>query len=172
VDRMAAQIPHEWIYMWLATLLRNFVGKRGLGVVLGSRAAVKISDHGGRLPDILFVRAENAGIIRKSAIYGAPDLVIEIVSPNDRPSDLAPLEADYRALGVEEIVFIDPQKKRVRLVQRSPAGYDDRFLTEGRIDLRTVPGFRLEVEWLFADELPNELDLALQMLRESGPAGA
>ena len=59
VDRMSAQLPHEWIFTWLLTLLRNYVGKRKLGVVLGSRTAVKISDFGGRLPDILFIRTEN-----------------------------------------------------------------------------------------------------------------
>jgi len=35
----------------------------------------------------------------------APDLVIELISPNDRPSDIVVLEMDYRAIGVTEIVF-------------------------------------------------------------------
>jgi Uma2 family endonuclease len=110
VDRLAVPVPHEVLFAWLITLLRSYAGKLDLGEVLGSRTAVKISSYNGRLPGILFVRAENTGIIRKDAIYGVPDLVIEIVSANDRPSDLIPLETDYRDLGVPEIVFIDPQK--------------------------------------------------------------
>ena len=166
VDRMSAQLPHEWIFTWLITLMRVFVRTRGLGVVLGSRTAVQISEFGGRLPNILFVRAENAGILHKDAIRGVPDLVIEIVSANDRPSDLVPLEADYRGLGVPEIIFIDPQKKRVRVVQKTDDGYDDAFVTSGRLPFRAIPGFWIEVEWLFAQEQPNELDVALQLLNQ------
>jgi len=165
VDRMSAQLPHEWIFVWLLTLLRNYVGKRGAGVVLGSRTAVRISDFNGRLPDILFVRAGNAEIIRKEAIYGAPDLVIEIVSPNDRPSDLIPLETDYRTLGVREIVFVDPQRKRVRVVRQSNEGeYADEFISSGRLALNTVPGFWVELDWLFGEQRPSELDVALELL--------
>lgn len=170
VDRMATQYPHEWIFAWLLTLLRNYTRNLGLGVVLGSRTAVKISEFGGRLPDILFVRKENEAIIQRDAIYGVPDLVIEIVSPNDWPSHLIPLETDYRRLGVPEIVFIDPQKKRVRVVSKTEAGYDEKTLAEGRLELATVPGFWLEVAWFFADTQPDELTTALQLVREAEAA--
>jgi len=139
--------------------------------VVCSRTAVKIGNQYGRLPDILFVRAENTGIIHKEAIYGVPDLVIEIVSINDRPSDIIPLETDYRSLGVPEIVFIDPQKRRVRLVHKTDTGYDDEYLPAGRLELSAVPGFWIEVEWLFEDGRPNELDVALQLLQEAAGDG-
>jgi Uma2 family endonuclease len=135
-----------------------------------ARTAVKISEFDGRLPDLLFVRKENEAIIQRDAIYGVPDLVIEIVSPNDRPSHLIPLETDYRTLGVPEIVFIDPQKKRVRVVSKTEAGYDEKTLTEGRLELASVPGFWLEVAWLFADTQPDELTTSLQLVREAEAA--
>jgi Uma2 family endonuclease len=167
---MATQYPHEWIFMWLASILRSYTRHLGLGVILGSRTAVKISEFDGRLPDLLFVRKENEAIIQRDAIYGVPDLVIEIVSPNDRPSHLIPLETDYRTLGVPEIVFIDPQKKRVRVVSKTEAGYDEKTLTEGRLELASVPGFWLEVAWLFADTQPDELTTSLQLVREAEAA--
>jgi Uma2 family endonuclease len=168
VYRMAAQYPHEWIFMWLATILRQFTGKRGLGVVLGSRTAVKIDRHDGRLPDILFVRADNTAIIHNDAIYGAPDVVIEIVSPNDRRSDLISLETDYCAIGISEIVFIDPQKKQIRLVRKTEAGeYDDAILTTGRLELRGVPGFWIEVDWIFAQTPPDAFDVTSKLLQEA-----
>lgn len=158
VDRMAAQYPHEWIFAWLISILRQFVIHRKLGDVLGSRTAVKISGNNGRLPDILFVREDNKGIIRKDAIYGVPDVVIEIVSENDHSYNLFPLETDYRSLGVPEIVFIDPQKRRVRFLTKSAAGYDEANLTMGRLQFVSVPGFWIEIEWLFAEEKPDEFD--------------
>ena len=164
IDRMAAQYPHEWIFAWLFRILGAFVGHRKLGVVLGSRTAVKISENDGRLPDILFIRAENAGIIRKDAVYGVPDIVIEIVSENDRPYNLVPLEADYRSIGVAEIVFIDPQRKRVRFLRKSAAGYDEAVLAAGRLEFAGVPGFSVQVDWLFADEKPDEFTLTKQLI--------
>ena len=41
--------------------------------------------------------------MQQKAIYGAPDLMLEVISPNDRPSDIMALEIDYRAIGVPEI---------------------------------------------------------------------
>ena len=163
-EKMAAQYPHEWIFAWLMSILRPFVTHRKLGRVLGSRTAVKISGSDGRLPNILFVRADNTDIIRKDAIYGVPDLVIEIVSENDRPSDLIPLEADYRDLGVPEIVFIDPRKKRVRYLRKSGTDYDEATLTNGRLTFGGIPGFWIEVEWLFADDKPEEFTVTKQLI--------
>jgi len=170
IHRIAAQYPHEWTFMWLSTILNNFVSAQALGRVLGSRMAVRISAIDGRLPDLLFVRAENLGIIKKDAIYGTPDLVIEIVSENDRPSDFIPLEADYRSIGVGEIVFIDPRKKRVRYLRSVGAEYEETFLTTGQLTLACVPGFAIAVEWLFADEKPNPYHVSQQLI-EAWAAG-
>lgn len=163
-ERMSAQYPHEWIFAWLSRILGSFVDNRKLGKVLGSRTAVKISGNDGRLPDLLFVRADNTSIIHKDAIYGVPDLVIEIISENDRPSDLIPLEADYRDLGVPEIIFIDPRKKRVRYLLKNETDYDESFLTTGQLTLAGVPGFQIDVEWLFIEEKPDSFTITKQLI--------
>lgn len=172
VHRMAAQYPHEWIFMWLSHTLGGFVHHQKLGKVLGSRSAVKITNTNGRLPDLLFVRADNIGIIKKDAIYGTPDLVIEIVSENDRPSDLIPLEDDYRSIGVPEIVFIDPRKKRVRVVTKTETDYDDAVLTTGQLRFACVPGFAIAVEWLFADDKPDAFTVVKSLIENAETVGA
>ncbi len=173
VDRMAAHYPHEWIFAWLFALLRNYTRSLNRGIVLGSRTAVKIDRYGGRLPDILFVRADNSAIVRREAIYGAPDLVIEIVSPNDSRSEQIALETDYCSIGVSEIVFIDPQKKRVRLVRKNESDeYDDVTLTSGMLEFRTITGFHVEIEWIFAETQPNEFDVAAKLIQEAKSGAA
>ena len=169
VDRMAAQYSHEWILRWFSIALGGYVTRRKLGKTLGSRTAVKISTNDGRLPDLLFVRAENVAIISEDAIRGVPDLVIEITSKNDRPSDLIPLEADYRTLGVGEIVFIDPRKKRVRLLRKNGVGdYDEEIVTAGRVAFVSVSGFHFEAEWLFVDDMPDPISVAQDLSVEVG----
>ena len=169
-EKMAAQYPHEWIFAWLFKVLGTFVAARNLGIVLGSRMAVKISGNDGRLPDMLFVRADNTSIIHKDAIYGVPDLVIEIVSENDRPSNLIPLETDYRTIGIPEIVFIDPCKQRVRYLRKNETDYDEAFLSVGKLAFVSVPGFWIEVEWLFADKKPNEFTIMKQLIEAAEAA--
>lgn len=158
VERMAANYTHEKQFAWLFWVLYGFAQQRGLGVVLGSRSAVEIDQFGGRLPDILFVRKDREHIIRERAIYGAPDLLIEIVSPNDRPGDLRTLEADYRSIGVAEILFWDPQRRHLVVLRKREGDYAVETLTEGEWHSETVPGFHLDVARLFDDPLPNEVD--------------
>jgi len=166
VERISAQLDHERLFAWLFVVLSGYVSKRALGILLGSRSAVEINEFGGRLPDMLFVSAHRMDIVRQKAIYGAPDLIIEIRSPHDRPSDSLALEADYRSIGVREIVFIDPLKRRVLVLRERNGVYEDTELTTGDLFLETAPGFHLNVAWLFAAERPNEVDTLLSLLGE------
>jgi len=63
VKRMAAKDIHEDLQGWLLFVIRGYAEGKQLGIVRGSRTAVKITEHRGRLPDIVFVRAENAHIV-------------------------------------------------------------------------------------------------------------
>ena len=47
IENMAAQYPHEWIFVWLLSILRPYVTRRKLGAVLGSRTAVQIHNYQG-----------------------------------------------------------------------------------------------------------------------------
>lgn len=154
VERMSAQIDHELLFMWLARLFGDFVEQNRVGVVLGSRAAVRISDFRGRLPDLLFVRSERMHIVQQQAIYGVPDLVLEIVSPGERRSDIIQREADYRTVGVQEIWLIDRPRGRVRVVCKQDDHYEEREFGEGEIESVVLPGLRLQVQWLLSDERP------------------
>lgn len=170
VEKMAAQLEYEKLFAWLFRLTGDYVEKRDLGVVLGSRTAVEISAFGGRLPDILFVRRERLDIVQRKAIYGAPDLVIELVSPNDRPSDIIALETDYRRIGVSEILFIDSSKQRLRLLRKQPDSaedYSEQELTEGQWASATIEGLRLSVGWLLREPRPAVFDTLQTLLAES-----
>jgi len=170
VERMSARLPHERHFGWVFWLLEGFVEQRSLGEVLGSRTAVRIDAFGGRLPDVLFVRQDRRHIIQDKAVYGAPDLVVEIICPNDRPSDVHALETDYRNIGVAEIIFLDLPKRRVLVVRRRDDDYQIETLSTGTLHFETVSGFHLEVEALFQDPLPRKLDILTALLAEDAPA--
>jgi Uma2 family endonuclease len=166
IEKMAAQLPHEQRVVWLLGILSFYVSKRRLGTVLGSRTPVQIDAFGGRLPDVLFVSAEREQIVQKKAILGAPDLVIEIVSPNDRPSDLLALETDYRSIGVREIVFVDVPEHKLLVLRQRENDYAVDTLLAGIFHSETVPGFHFDVEAIFSDPLPDRYDALTALLAE------
>ena len=66
--------------------------------------------------------------------------------------------------------FIDPKKKRVRCLRKNETDYDETFITTGRLTLSCIPGFWIEVAWLFADEKPVEFTVTKQLI-EAAEAG-
>jgi Uma2 family endonuclease len=167
VDRTAVYLEHQKLFAWLSSLLSGYVEEVDLGIVLGSRSAVRISLHGGRLPDILFVRRERMVIVEEKAVMGPPDLVVEIISPNDRKSDTVSLEAEYEGIGVPEIWFIDPVRRRVRVVLRAGEAYTVTVMTEGMLQPHAIEGFEIPVSALF--EQPKSLPILLQLLNPGRP---
>jgi Uma2 family endonuclease len=166
VEKMSAQLEHEKLFAWLDRVVGTYVSHRKLGIVLGSRTAVEISAYGGRLPDLLFVRRERQAVVHERAVYGAPDLVIEIVSPNDRASDLIALETEYRGLGVPEILFVDLPRQRVRMLRQGKTGeYSEEVWTEGVVRLEAIEGMELPVPALLREPRPDEFETVSALLK-------
>jgi Uma2 family endonuclease len=132
---------------------------------------VEIHQFRGRLPDLLFVRQERMGIVQQKAVYGAPDLVLEVISPNDRPSDVIALETDYRSIGVREIVFIDPRKRVARLLRQRQDDYVEEVVAAGTIVLEALGAIRLESEWLLQEPRPGIRATVEALLAQAGSAG-
>ncbi|HLK54960.1 MAG TPA: Uma2 family endonuclease [Chthonomonadaceae bacterium] len=155
VEKAMVQLDHELCSGWLYQIIGPYVEERGLGRMLSSRIMVQADNFGGRMPDLLFVRQERIGIVQQKAVYGAPDLIIEIVSPNDRPADLRALEADYHRLGVPELIFIHLRKQEIHLLHRQDASYETTTVTSGPITLATIPGLTLQAEWILQEPRPG-----------------
>jgi len=172
VEKMSAQLEHESLYHWIVMTLGVFIKETNAGIFLGSRTPVRINNHRGRLPDLLFVAAVRRGIVQQKAIYGAPDMIIEIVSPYDRPSDIASLETDYRAIGVGEIVFLDQRKLTVRTLHRDTAtgDYSDVTATAGDLVFAAVPGFQVPVVALWQSPQPSPFSVLLPLLQPAPPS--
>ncbi len=170
-QHMAAQLTHEKLFAWLITIMNLYARRRGLGLVLGSRTTVNLDGYSGRLPDLLFVRQERMNIVQERNISGPPDLVVELVSPNDRPGMLRDLQADYCALGVAEIVFVNMPSQHVRVVRLEETEYVEETFVTGEWRCRSLPGLNLQVEWLLQEPRPDELD-TLQSLLDNAAAGS
>jgi len=66
-------------------------------------------------PDIMFVSNHNSKIIKEKNVTGAPDLIIEILSPATGYYDLTEKKEIYAEFGVKEYWIVDPKKKWVEI---------------------------------------------------------
>jgi Uma2 family endonuclease len=104
---------HQELLLDLASELRAYAKKNNSGRVIISPCDVYLNNGQNVVqPDILFIKKERESIIQTKGIYGAPDLIIEILSTNKVHDQERKLEL-YRQNLVPEYVIIDPEIKDV-----------------------------------------------------------
>ena len=124
--------------------LGRLYGADGGFVLFPDRETVRVSDVG-------FVRAERMpqGEARRHFPRLAPDLVVEVLSPTDRASEVLSKVAMYQEAGVPLIWVVDPQAQTVMV---SALGQEPRVLAAAdTLDGGEVlPEFQVAVAELFA----------------------
>jgi len=108
-------IYHQRISGRIEFLLRDFVEKNKLGEVFYAPCDVHLGDNVVQ-PDILFISKEHSYVIIKEEVKGAPDLVIEILSPATAKRDRTIKRALYARYGVSEYWLVDPEKKIIEVL--------------------------------------------------------
>lgn len=113
----AGQVHGEYA-LSIGASLRAHARTNGLGKAYGAETGFKLEsdpDHV-RAPDAAFVsnaRLERIGESTGFAL-GAPDLAIEVMSPNDRYTEVDEKVADWLAAGTLAVVVVDPRSRTVR----------------------------------------------------------
>jgi Uma2 family endonuclease len=119
----APNIRHQRIAIRLQSRLFEHVEHYHLGELLAAPCDVLLSDENVVQPDILFVVKERLGMIGKANIPGAPDLVVEILSPGGRRKDLEIKRKIYARFGAREYWIVDPDADTVEVLALSESGY-------------------------------------------------
>jgi Uma2 family endonuclease len=114
-----------------------------LDVVLGEGEARSVVQ-----PDILFVSNERLSIVMDDEIVGAPDLVIEILSPRTAKRDVGIKKALYARSGVREYWIVDARLESIEVFSLGESGYE-RPVRVDRLVSAAVAGFELEVADVF-----------------------
>lgn len=137
----------------LMTRVGPFVEAHQLGEVFGQDTGFKIASNPDtvRAPDLAFLGHERmARVARRGYAAVAPDLVAEILSPEDRPGEVRTKIAEWMNAGVRLAWELDPDR-RIAHVHR-PDGSVSLVNADGALDGETVlPGFRCELKDLYRD---------------------
>ena len=155
---------HSDVVLFLAGLMRIIVQQHDLGRVLGPELQVRLRPGLRRVPDLLFVAKERADMIHPTLVEGAPDLIVEIVSPDSVERDWREKYLEYQVTGVGEYWVVDLEYQRLAVYRLGEERrYQDVPAEEGIYRSQVLPGFWLHPEWLWQEPLPNELDVAREM---------
>ena len=125
-DLVMAPAPgtaHQRALRKLTILLGLTVERTGVGEVFIAPCDVVLSDTDVVQPDLLFVSNERAHIITDENIQGAPDLVVEILSPSTAERDQTFKRSLYAKHGVKEYWLVDTDAKTVTVLLRNPHGF-------------------------------------------------
>jgi Uma2 family endonuclease len=142
---------HQAIVQNLSGNLWPHVIKNHWGEVWTAPLDVRLSGETALQPDLVFISNARAGIIQENWIAGAPDLVVEVLSPSTATYDRATKLPLYADAGVSEVWLIDSQAKTLEvlklqskkyIVEASHAG--DQVLTSN-----LFPGWQLPLRDLF-----------------------
>jgi len=102
--------------------LSDFVEEDDLGEVFIAPYDVVFSKWTALEPDLLFIRKDRRSIITEANVQGAPDLVIEILSPSNKAYDRKTKLVAYEKAGIPELWYFDPEKKTAEILNRGPDG--------------------------------------------------
>lgn len=119
---------HQTIALNLGFLLRQHVKAHNLGVVLLAPMDVVLSDHDVVQPDVLFISKARREIITETCIRGAPDLIVEIISPTHRERDLLVKKVLYARYKVQEYWIVDPENRTIEPLIHSGETFSSRGL--------------------------------------------
>ena len=137
---------HNLLRDGIVTVQRPFVREHGLGMVASEQEFE--FDGDAHAPDVTFVSRAQLPLIhpRKRVQRFAPDLAIEIVSPNDKFSEFITRKNRYLRCGTREVWILDQDSEELYVY----SGRGQRILS-GQDVLSTdlIPGFSITVDELF-----------------------
>jgi len=145
------RIRHQDIAGELYYQLRSFLAQSPVGKVYIAPTDVILSHFDVVVPDFVFVTAERTTLINEKNIAGAPDLIIEILSPSSRRVDEEIKRQRYAHFGVREYWIVDPKAEHLRCYRRGSGGVaaPEQLSGEAVLETPLLPGFRLALATLF-----------------------
>jgi Uma2 family endonuclease len=137
---------HQLIVAFFYQALRGFVIARAAGTVLFAPLRVRLWPGKFREPDIIFMAAEHASRIGEAFWEGA-DLVMEVVSDDDRRRDLETKRREYAQAGIAEYWIVDPREGRITVLRLDGTVYaiHGEFAAGTQATSHLLPGFSVEV---------------------------
>jgi len=103
---------HQNTAIDISSKMKIFVEKKSAGIVL-YEFDVHLDDENVIRPDIIFVQNGRREIIKENWVDGAPDIVVEVLSPSTITKDTIIKRDMYEKYGVKEYWIVDPENEEI-----------------------------------------------------------
>jgi Uma2 family endonuclease len=143
--------PHGFIEVNVVAVLHAFVHQRKLGRVLGGEVGIYTHRNPDtvRGVDVAFISNERLAQVQSTGYLDvAPELIVEVMSPDDRWGEVNDKLAEYFAVGVQLVWVADPRRQQIH-VYRSQTEIDILSVDDTLTGAELLPGFSVAVADIF-----------------------
>lgn len=102
----------EWVY------------RHGLGEAVQAPIGVVLDEETAVQPDLVYVSRERTALISERGVEGAPDLVVEVLSPRTQARDRGIKMRRYAAAGIPHYWILDPVARALETSRLGEHGYE------------------------------------------------
>ena len=142
---------HDDTMVFLVSTMRHYAEDKDAGRVKADQFAERLDSDTVRVPDVAYFKKDSLGKIKPTYSEGGADLVVEIVSPDSRNRDKGEKFFEYERAGVEEYWIVDPERRRAEFYRLLEGAYEPVLPdSEGKLYSSALPGFFIQVEWLWS----------------------
>lgn len=148
---------HAELHTFVVMLFGGYIYDHELGSLASEPFQIRFEKaKSRRSPDVVFISNKRKSNLRYAHLEGAPDLIVEIISPDSQSRDRREKFLEYQDAGLREYWIVDPLSKKVEVYR---LGKDGKFTLipekDGKISSAALPKFYLKPEWLWRGKLPK-----------------
>lgn len=142
---------HQIVLLNIASILKLFVEQHHLGQIFIAPCDVVLTEYDVVQPDIFFIASAHLNRIKPTKITGSPDLVIEILSPQNALRDLNIKRKIYARQGVMEYWLVYPDKNKVQIMRLQQGNLQQtvEFSINEKLTSPFFPGLELPMNDIF-----------------------
>jgi Uma2 family endonuclease len=149
VKKSAPSPFHQILVVNLAVALNRFTKESNLGgQILVAPVDVFVDDYSAPQPDVLYISEARRSIITSDGVMGAPDLVMEVLSPSSISRDRNDKRKLNERLKVQEYWILDPNNRSIEVYALTESGYDIAgfAVEQGTASSGVLQGFSVTVQ--------------------------
>jgi Uma2 family endonuclease len=152
MKRTSPSLIHQDVSRKLERVLDAYLSKNPIGKYYHAPVDVYLDDDNGVVPDIVYISKERNFLVENDDfIAGAPDLIIEIISPGNIKRDRVEKMRLYEKFAVREFWLVDPNNRAIEVYVMKDNAYSlHAFLEmEGMLTSTVLTGLEMEVREVF-----------------------
>lgn len=142
---------HQEIARNIVGVIWAYLEKRPLGKLYFAPFGVFLTEINAYQPDIVFVSNERKSALTDEGLSGAPDFVVEILSPSTSSLDKGAKKKIYAQCGVKELWLIDPKLKSIAvyILDESVETPSATYFGKGRFESEIFPELKFSCAKIF-----------------------